>query len=267
MLPYVTVFGRVLPLYSLLAIAGLCLALLWMQRTAPNDRVQQADLTIAFVCGAAGMLLGAKLLSVLTQLHALAADLAAGAPAALLVRKYLAAGFVFYGGLYGALLGAWLYIRRAHMDFDLAVRHLLPAVPLIHAFGRLGCFATGCCYGKATASPLGIAFHRSQVAPNGVPLLPVQLWEAAAEALLFLLLTHRIRHGARNGRRLLALYLLCYAALRFVLEFWRGDAYRGFLGALSVSQVISLATLAFGAWLRRRGGRIAARQDAHTTTV
>lgn len=67
-------------------------------------------------------------------------------------------------------------------------------------------------------------------APSGVPLLPVQLYEAAGCVLLFLLLDHLRQTGAGRGGRLLALYLALYAVFRFLLEFLRGDAVRGSLG-------------------------------------
>ena len=76
-----------------------------------------------------------------------------------------------------------------------------------------------------------------------MPLLPVQLYEAAGCVLLFLLLDHLTDRGWPGGR-LLALYLALYAVFRFLLEFLRGDAVRGSLGPLSTSQVISLAVLA-----------------------
>ena len=57
--------------------------------------------------------------------------------------------------------------------------------------------------------------------------------------------SHRARARGEGPRyRLLILYALCYAPVRFVLEFFRGDSARGGLGPLSTSQWISLAVLA-----------------------
>ena len=72
----------------------------------------------------------------------------------------------------------------------------LPLVPLVHGFGRAGCFLMGCCYG--VPSRFGIAFTCSPIAPNGVRLLPVQLIEAAGEGALFFALT---RPGAQRRSR------------------------------------------------------------------
>ena len=136
-------------------------------------------------------------------------------------------------------------LKQRRLSFDSLGRDLVPALPLFHAFGRVGCFLAGCCYGiPAPAGWLGVTFPASAVeAPSGVPLLPVQLYEAAGCVLLFLLLDHLTDRGWPGGR-LLALYLALYAVFRFLLEFLRGDAVRGSLGPLSTSQVISLAVLA-----------------------
>lgn len=73
--------------------------------------------------------------------------------------------------------------------------------------------------------------------------MPVQIYESVGVFLLFLLLARLSRRGWL-GDRLLLLYLALYAPFRFLLEFLRGDAYRGFLGPLSLSQALSLALLA-----------------------
>ena len=146
---------------------------------------------------------------------------------------------MFYGGLIGLLLGAYIYCRAAKADYWAVICRALPAVPLAHGFGRIGCFLTGCCYGRE-CSALGIAFAHSEVAPNGVPLFPVQLVEAACVLGLAPALASMSRRG-RTGREMLAAYLISYGVLRFILEFFRGDGCRGFLLGLSVSSSLPYA--------------------------
>lgn len=103
-----------------------------------------------------------------------------------------------------------------------------------------GTFLAGCCYGRPTQSFLGVAFsHPAGGAPAGVKLLPVQLFEAGADVLLFALLLPLTRR-ARSRYDGLAWYCLLYGAARFVLEFFRYDAIRGSALFLSTSQWISL---------------------------
>lgn len=126
--------------------------------------------------------------------------------------------------------------------------------------GRVGCFCMGCCYGCPTDSSLGVTFHVSPIAPNGVALVPVQLLEAAAEFLLFAVLLALSLRGA-PGRALLGGYLAAYGVLRFTLEFFRYDNYRGFLGPLSLSQWISIVTVVLGTVLLPRAHRAAGTPD------
>ena len=85
--------------------------------------------------------------------------LLAADPAAFSAR-YLSGGFVFYGGLFGALAAVWLFCRRRKVPFSQLGADLVPAVPLFHTFGRVGCFLAGCCYGiPAPAGWPGVTFR------------------------------------------------------------------------------------------------------------
>ena len=129
------------------------------------------------------------------------------------------------------------------------------ALPLMHAFGRAGCFFAGCCYGVRCDGPLAVTFHSSPAAPNGVGLFPVQLLEAALNLVLFACFCAVFRSRARAARiSCTGLYLCAYAVIRFFVEFLRGDAARGLWLGLSTSQWCSIAALAAGIWLllRRR---------------
>lgn len=161
------------------------------------------------------------------------------------LEKYLYSGLVFYGGLYDCLLALLCYCRANRLDISVLCPYL-PAIPLFHAFGRIGCFCMGCCYGIVSVH--GIRFTQSQIAPNGIPLIPVQLIEAAAELLIFVVLVCLLKKRPSTGQ-VFGLYLLLYGIVRFFLEFLRGDQYRGFLFALSISQIISLVGIAAGSLL------------------
>jgi phosphatidylglycerol:prolipoprotein diacylglycerol transferase len=164
-------------------------------------------------------------------------------------------GLVFYGGVATAALVAFVFARREGWSFGEVGDIFAPALAIGHAFGRLGCFAAGCCFGKQTASPWGLAFPRGSVAfdvleaagaiPPGAgetpPLHPTQLYEAFGELLIFFLLCAlRPRVRRRPGGLILA-YLGLYAILRFVVEIYRGDVLRGF--------PIAFSTPRLAAWL------------------
>lgn len=164
---------------------------------------------------------------------------------------------VFYGGLLGSLVAVTLRARARGVDPWHAWDTLAPAFALSHAVARVGCFLAGCCYGRPSAA-FGLAFPARSAAYRSllhadpsllrggetVPLLPIQLVEAAAEvgvgALLLWLLARRPRPGV-----LALTYVGTYAILRFILEFFRFDPERGMLlgGLLSTSQLIALLML------------------------
>lgn len=159
-------------------------------------------------------------------------------------------GLMFYGGLILATIVffGWCFWRRQN---PLAVGNLgTVVVPLAHAFGRIGCFCYGCCYGKVSDSPFAVVFPvgSPQYFMDGgrqLPVLPTQLFEAAALFALFALLFFVYR---RYRRYTAGLYFMLYAAIRFSLEYLRGDP-RATIGPFSISQAISIAMFLFGAGL------------------
>ncbi len=160
-------------------------------------------------------------------------------------------GLVFYGGVAAATGAGFLFARRQGWSFGDVGDVGAPALAIGHAFGRLGCFAAGCCFGKETAARVGVAFPRGSVAfdvlrqagavPFGAgetpPLHPTQLYEAAGEAAIFAVLWVAAPRLRQRPGALLALYLSLYAALRFVVEIFRGDALRGMVLSLQTPRL------------------------------
>jgi phosphatidylglycerol:prolipoprotein diacylglycerol transferase len=171
----------------------------------------------------------------------------------------LQAGGVFYGGLIAALIVAGLYMRRKRLPLLPTADVFAPGIALGHGIGRLGCFAAGCCWGVPTHLPWAVTFtnpvSRQLVGvPLDIPLHPTQLYESAAEFLIFGLLYRAIRKPHAPGA-VISLYLMLYATVRFLVEFVRfHEQPNPFGGPLNTSQWISLALAALGAayWVRAR---------------
>lgn len=158
-------------------------------------------------------------------------------------------GGVFYGGLVAGTLVAWLLARHYRLPAWRTADVLAPGVAIGQAIGRLGCFAAGCCWGKATSVPWAVTFTdvyaaRAVGTPIDTPIHPSQLYESAAVFLIFLFLLWLAARKRFHGQVTLA-YVALYSAVRFVLEFWRGDAERGtwFGNQVSTSQLIAIALL------------------------
>lgn len=172
----------------------------------------------------------------------------------LMIFKIWEGGLVFYGGLIGAVLVGFWYMKRHRMPFLLNCDIFAPALALGHAIGRIGCFLAGCCYGRLLDSTAwyGVIFplHVHSFAPGGIELYPTQLMEALGEFINFGILV-LLRHKKRFDGQIIATYLMIYAVLRAIIELYRGDLERGFIFEpwLSTSQFISIIMFLAGALL------------------
>ncbi len=149
----------------------------------------------------------------------------------------------FIGGLIGGaafFLIVYFILRRRLTNRLCNTLSIFPCMITVgHAFGRVGCFFAGCCYGKPTDSIFGVQFpHLRQ------PVHPTQLYEAVFLFLLFgvlslLLLKWKFKHN-------MSVYLVAYGIFRFINEIFRGDARGAFVAGLSPSQFWSICMVALG---------------------
>jgi phosphatidylglycerol---prolipoprotein diacylglyceryl transferase len=169
-------------------------------------------------------------------------------PLSLLSLDFLRSGGVFYGGFIAAVATAYVLVRRYKLPWWQTADACAPAIALGNAIGRQGCFAAGCCWGKPTNLPWGVAFteraHEITGVPLGVHLHPTQLYESFATFVFFLFLIWLHRHKKFRGQVILT-YAVLYAVMRFTVEFFRADQRGDILGltsltGLSTSQLIAL---------------------------
>lgn len=245
-----------LPTYGVLLAVGLFLGL-WTAKLRAQRAGLPPEKVVDFgVWVVLGGLLGGKVLLVVTDPGYLASFDG--------LLALMRAGGVFYGGLLGALLAAVVLVRRWRLPFWPLADSLAPSVALGHFFGRLGCFFAGCCYGASCSAPWAVVFSDPKAAevsgtPLGVPLHPTQLYEAAFNLVNYLALAWLFRASVKRrlGGQVLGFYLVNYGVARFIIEFFRGDADRGFVfgGLLSTSQAIALLMVPVGVFLSIRGFR------------
>jgi len=239
MLPTFTLAGKEISAYALMAMIGIIAAGLFAYREADRRGSRPVEMVEVLLAGAVGAILGSHLLYFLLNIR-----LVGKAPFLELI-----GGSVFYGGLFGGLLCGLAYIKQKKWDVGLYGDIAACAIPLFHGIARIGCFLGGCCYG--IECPVGFVMtHALTEGANGVSRFPVQLLESACEfglfaVICFVLYRRSLREGSRLRGRLLSVYLIAYAVIRFLDEFLRGDdALRGIFGPFSTSQWISLAVLA-----------------------
>ncbi len=154
-------------------------------------------------------------------------------------------GFVFYGGLIGAIIFLIIpqFIHR--INIEEYINDLCFLVPLVHCFGRIGCFMAGCCYGIPYEGRFSVVFPDGAMAPAGMKLFPVQLLEAI---LLFIISLLLYIISKKKKRYTIGLYFLTYGLVRLGVEYLRYDTLErgGLLYSLSISQWISIAFILIG---------------------
>ena len=240
MCPYLHIFGLEVPMYGLMMAIGFltCSVIAWV-RTRKRGLVGENLIIIAAMVLLFALIGGMLFFLLVTY-----------TPEQIIgfIREgkwdMLVGGIVFYGALIGGVIGAWIGSKIAKDDIRNYLDIVVPVIPLGHAIGRIGCLCAGCCYGRPTDSAIGVVYTEpAGGAPTGIPLLPTQLFESAANLVIFAIL---MIVSAKTRSKYLTTFLYCilYGITRFVLEFFRYDSIRGMAGGLSTSQWISLGLIA-----------------------
>ena len=224
-----------------LALAFLCAILITVKLGErdglPRDRIY--DLCLWMLLAS---LIGSKLLMLFTEPEY------RDNPMQLVSLDFLRSGGVFYGGLIGAVLAGYFLMKRYKLPWWKTADACAPGIAVGNFFGRQGCFAAGCCWGKPTTLPWGVKFSELGHEITGVPtdayLHPTQLYESFAMLLVFFFLLWLHKRKRFNGQVVLA-YALLYSTIRFAIEFVRDDPRGDILGltsltGLSTSQLISI---------------------------
>lgn len=233
--------------YGLFLAVGMLLALFVASRLAARDGLPRERIYDLGLWTLIGGLLGSKILMYFlepgTQIFSL---------------DFLRSGGVYYGGFLGGFLAVVILVRYYKLPFWKVADAFAPGVALGQAFGRQGCFAAGCCWGKPTELPWGVHFGEAGHDYTGVPIYgpdgsdlylhPTQLYESFFMVAVFLFLYWLHRHKKFDGQVLVA-YGIIYAIFRFLIEFVRDDPRGDLFGlttmtGLSTSQLISLLVAA-----------------------
>ena len=235
----------VLHTFGLFLAAAYLAALWWLMRGVRREGMNPERATGLGMWIIIGAILGAKAMMVLRSLPEYLAH-----PSDLWSLSTIQSAGDFYGGFIGALIAALIFFA-VHPEIPRwRIADLCgPAIALGQAIGRVGCFMAGDDYGSPTQLPWAATFYDPDAAeiggaPLGVPLHPVQIYESLACLCLFFLLVWLSRRKRFDGEIILA-YSILYAIARFLLEYVRGDADRGFIlgGLFSTSQFIAILVL------------------------
>lgn len=219
--------------YSILGVTGLVVAAAMCVLRKNKHGIPTDDIINLAGYAIVGSLIGSKLLALLCAAPAIISNWDKLIWNWELINLLLSTGFVYYGGLLGVVVMFYIYSRQFKVDFRNITEMLAPAVPCFHIFGRIGCYITGCCY--------------------GIGHFPIQIVESAMNLAICVILIIIQNKNIAKGKTFI-LYMFMYGVGRFILEFFRGDPERGFIGPLSVSQWISAVVIIIGVilWNRRK---------------
>jgi len=226
--------------YGLCIALGVLLSLFLMKRRAAKEGFPGSEqvFDMPFVVLVWGFL-GARLFYVVQNFSYYAAE----------PLKFFAVwegGLVFYGGAIAAFLGLWLTSRKKKWSFWRTLDFLAPYGALTHAFGRIGCFLNGCCFGKACDLPWAVRFPELSHTVH-----PAQLYEALYDIVLFVFLIIRGKKVRFEGEISL-LYFLLYGVGRYTIEFLREPGWM-WMGLTSNQWLsVAIAIIAFTVFQSRR---------------
>ncbi|MGK7388724.1 MAG: prolipoprotein diacylglyceryl transferase [Candidatus Cyclobacteriaceae bacterium M2_1C_046] len=151
-------------------------------------------------------------------------------------------GFVFYGSLLFCIPVMLIYFKKKNLPTLHMLDIMAVTTVIVHFFGRIGCFMSGCCHGIQWEGPIAVVFSDPMcAAPLNTPLHPTQLYSATMLGLIFLFLIYKKQHKTFHGQ-LFLLYLMIYPIGRSIIEVFRGDEARGFVieNYISHAQFVSL---------------------------
>jgi phosphatidylglycerol:prolipoprotein diacylglycerol transferase len=242
MFPYIEIFGRVIGLYTLMILCGIFAVGIYVSVTAKISKYDNIKIIIFLLIISTGVITGSHLLYALVNYEHIVYVFENIKRIDTLEKVfnaiyYTLGGSVFYGGLIGGIIVAYICIKKDN-EYKPYIDIIAVGIPLFHFFGRIGCFLGGCCYG--ISSKIGFTYLNSPIEEaNGVSRFPVQLCEAFINLIIFLILSNKYIANKFNGN-LLVLYLWIYTIARFNTELLRGDSYRGIFLCFSTSQWISI---------------------------
>jgi phosphatidylglycerol---prolipoprotein diacylglyceryl transferase len=168
-------------------------------------------------------------------------------------------GLVYYGGIPAGMLAAAWFCRQRKINLLALGDVLIPSLFLGMAFGRIGCFLNGCCYGDRCNLPWGVQFPMGSVPDMALVvggfvgpdqdvnfrLHPTQLYSSLDGLFLYMLTAAYFPFRPRNGA-VVALAALTYPISRFAIESLRADEVGQFSTSLTISQWISILIFSCG---------------------
>ncbi len=254
-----SIFGIPVHSYPTMIALGFLLGLLLVRRVAKQSGLDPRTMTDLCFWLLAGGLIGSKIAFILVNFDDYwdpcfnledwnATHPAQALPEADCTRffTFWRGGLVFYGAVFGALAVLVWFIRSEKQSVARFADALMPSLALGQAFGRIGCFLAGCCYGQPSDVPWAVHFGRGTLAhvdhvknhllpissSESLAIHPVQLYDSVFGFLLcavLLWIHHRAQKKHIRPGHTFLWWCCLYPLSRSFVELFRGDTERGYL--------------------------------------
>ena len=151
-------------------------------------------------------------------------------------------GQAFHGGLILGIICIAVYCRFKRLSIPVILDMLAPALCIAYAFGRIGCFLNGCCYGMVSDLPIACPMPTDEGIRN---CLPTQLFSSLSGFIMCALLIVFQNRFRKPGTQFFS-FIAMYGIYRFILEFFRYYPPAETFGAFTKGQYLSLAMILLG---------------------
>lgn len=155
-------------------------------------------------------------------------------------------GITFFGSLIATIIYLFVHAKIVHLNYVYLLNMYLPLFAIGQAFGRIGCFLGGCCFGKP-CEYIGVIYPENSfpyAVYRDMKLFPVQL----SESLYLFIIFFAIKFVKFKYRA--CTYLTLMSLGRFIFEFLRGDDRGSIYGdIMTPSQLLSIFLFLFGIFL------------------
>jgi prolipoprotein diacylglyceryl transferase len=240
------IFGLQLRAYGLMIALGI-IAAVWLfgRRLEQKGWGTKDDAGYVALWAVIAGVIGARLYHVVTDWHRFDDNLGR-------IPQIWNGGLGIPGGLLlGIPVGIWAAKRRGIAP-RLAATAAAPALPLAQAIGRWGNWWNQELFGRATDLPWGLEIDDDHLPAGYAPgtlFHPTFLYESLGNVALCGLLLWIDKHRNPRPGRLMAMYLMGYAVLRFFVESLRIDPANEILGLRVNSWMSILVFAGSAAWL------------------
>lgn len=233
MFPTIKIGFFLIPSYIVLVGLGFSIGSFLADKYAESFGLEKCNSFHLVLATEIGVIIGGKILYLLINIANLSSWF----------KKYgfmtfIKTGFVFYGGLIGAIVATFIFSKIKKINFSNSISLVLFLTPIVHGFGRIGCLLAGCCYGIEYNGLFSVTI-------KGINRFPVQLLESILNFLMFFIF-YFLKKQKKNNFNVVPCYFIGYGIIRIITEHFRADIQRGFVAHISISFWISIILVITG---------------------